>query len=192
MSDVKIQRLSETDNRSDPIFEEFDRLADRIRTEAYNLFAHRGSDEGHALDDWLAAERRVCWPAAELEELDGEYNVKVALAGFDPDEVTVTATPREILVRARHQQRQSKADGKARLRWSEFRANDVLRRIEVPSNVDVSSISANLHNGLLEIAAPKAGARRSAATAKSAKGKLKAKAQTKSKTARPIVSSTSS
>ena len=84
-----------TEDRSLPIFAEFDRIADRIRLEAYNLFARRGSGDGGALDDWLEAERNVCWPAAKLVERDGAFVLEVALAGFEPSEISLTATPRE-------------------------------------------------------------------------------------------------
>ena len=39
MPELDVQKVSTTEDRSLPIFAEFDRLADRIRVEAYNLFA---------------------------------------------------------------------------------------------------------------------------------------------------------
>lgn len=157
MSRIPIEKVPEVEDRSAPIFAEFDRLAEAIRVKAYNLFSHRGQGDGHALDDWLAAEREFCWSAAELAELDGEYKVKMALAGFDPKEVSVTATPNELIVRAHHEQRES-GGGDEALEWSEFRANDVMRRFEMSTAVDVDGISADLKNGLLEITAPKSAA----------------------------------
>ena len=154
MSRVEVERISEASNRRLPIFDEFEKVADRIRMQAYKLFAHRGADDGHALDDWLAAEREVCWPTAELAESDHQYSLKVALAGFDAKEIAVTATPREIIVKAAHEHERS--GGEAELKWSEFRSNDVFRRVELPGDVDVDQISARLNNGLLEITAPKA------------------------------------
>jgi HSP20 family molecular chaperone IbpA len=157
MSRLNIQKVPTADVRSLPIFAEFDQLADRIRLQAYNLFSRRGAGEGHALDDWLTAEREVCWPAAELSERNGEFVLTVALAGFEPGEITVTATPREIMVKAAHKhERKSPGKGEPKLRWTEFRSNDILRRVEVPAAVDVDKISADFRNGLLEIVAPKA------------------------------------
>ena len=156
MSQVEIQRVPESSERNLPIFEEFDKIADQIRMQAFKLFAHRGASDGHALDDWLTAEREICWPATELIESDGQYALKVALAGFEPNEITVTATPREIMIKAAHRHEQSGGDGDAKLKWSEFRRSDVFRRVELPENVDVDGISASLNNGLLEISAPKA------------------------------------
>jgi HSP20 family molecular chaperone IbpA len=154
MPQLDIQKVSKTDDRSLPIFEELDRLADQIRIQAYNLFARRGGAEGHALDDWINAEREFCWPSAELTELDGKYDVKVALAGFEPAEITVTATPREVIVKASHAHRRSSAEKEAKVRWSEFRSNDVYRRVPLPTAVDVQKVTATFKNGLLEIVAP--------------------------------------
>jgi hypothetical protein len=39
--------------------------------------------------------------------------------------------------------------------WSEFRSNDVYRRVELPVEVDVDNVSAQYENGLLKVVAPK-------------------------------------
>lgn len=165
MAEINIQKVSDLEDRSLPVFEELDQLADRIRLQAYKLFAGRGAGDGHALDDWLAAEREVCWPSAELIERDKEFILKVALAGFEPKDIDVTATPREVIVKAGHEQKlDSTDDGDGKRRWSEFRSNDVFRRVSLPADLDVAKISASFDNGMLEIVAPRAKTR-----AKSAK-----------------------
>jgi HSP20 family protein len=157
MARVEIQRIAEAGDRSLPIFAKCDKIADRIRVAAYKLFSHRGERDGNALDDWLEAEREFCWPAAALSEHDDDYSLKIALAGFEPKEITITATPREIVVQATHEETVGGDDGgDENLRWSEFRSNDVLRRVELPGEANVDAITASLKNGLLEIIAPKA------------------------------------
>jgi len=156
MAEINIQKVSDVEDRSLPVFEELDRLAERIRLQAYNLFARRGEDDGHALDDWLAAEREVCWPSAELVERDNEFILKVALAGFESKDIDVTATPREIIVKARHEHKAESTEAEGERRWSEFRSNDVFRRVALPADVDVAKVSASLKNGMLEIVAPQA------------------------------------
>jgi HSP20 family protein len=151
---VNIQKVRKADDRSLPIFEELERLEDRIRVQAYNLFARRGGGDGHALEDWINAERELCWPSTEVAELDGKCDVKVALAGFEPAEIAVTATPREIIVKASHEHRGSSDDKETRVRWSEFRSNDVYRRVPLPVAVEVEKVTATFKNGLLEIVAP--------------------------------------
>ena len=153
--ELTVQKVQTTEDRSLPIFAEFDRLRDRIRLEAYNLFAHRNNGDGHALDDWLEAERNLCWPAAKLTEADSAFTLEVALAGFEPSEIALTATPREIMIMAKHEHTKKSDEKEAtKLRWSEFRSDEVYRRIELPSAVDVRKTTATLKNGLLIIVAP--------------------------------------
>ncbi len=154
MSEIKVKAVPSVKDRSLPIFTEFDDIADRIRDRAYALFRERGFGEGHDLEDWLAAERQICWPAAELEEDNDEFRLKIAMAGFEPAEIAVTATPHEIYVKAGHE---SKHEGReaANVRWSEFRSNDVYRHFDLPEDVRVEDISAKYMHGLLTIDAPK-------------------------------------
>ena len=155
-SSVEVNKVAETTDRTLPIFAEFDQVAEQIRMNAYNLFEHRGAGEGHALEDWLEAERAFCGPAAELTEAEGSYSLKVALAGFEPGEIELTATPREIMIKAVHEHEGKGTEGDARLQWTEFRRSDVYRRVELPAAIDVGRISASLKNGMLSVTAKKA------------------------------------
>lgn len=80
----------------------------------------------------------------------------MVLAGFDPNEVDVTATPREIIVKAKDEREASGSEEDDSLRWSEFHSNDFLRRVELPGAVDAQEVAASFENGMLEIIAPKA------------------------------------
>ena len=81
----RLRRSATTGDRSLPIFAEFDRLADRIRLEAYNLFARRGDGESRALDDWLKAEREDLLARREARGARWrDFVLEVALPGFEP------------------------------------------------------------------------------------------------------------
>ncbi len=155
MTDVDVQKVDSTEDRSLSIFSELDDVMDQIRVRAFNLFRNRGFSEGLDLDDWLKAEREVCWPAAELDEDDDEFELKVALAGFKPEEISVTANPRELIVKATHESKHEETE-KSAPHWSEFHSNSVYRRVDLPADVDPDKITAKFENGLLEIEAPKA------------------------------------
>ena len=34
-------------------------LEDRVRSKAFEIYEQRGGEQGHALDDWLAAEQEI-------------------------------------------------------------------------------------------------------------------------------------
>jgi HSP20 family protein len=157
MSSPSIQKVPESKDRSLPIFEEYDQLADRIRKRAFSFFDGRGRRSGYALEDWLKAEREICRPAAKLSESGSEYELDVALAGFKPEDINITATPSELIIKASHESRSNKKEKRegAKVRWSEFFSEDVYRHVELPGAVDVNHVSAHLDNGLLKIVAPK-------------------------------------
>lgn len=158
MSELPVLKAAAARDRKLPIFEEFDGLAEQIRVRAYNLFRGRGFEPGHDLDDWLTAEHEICWPAAEFTEEEDEFEVKVALAGFEPQDISVTATPRELMIKASHADKRKKSDENdgAKVHWSEFRSNDVYRRIELPADINVDAVKADFKHGMLDIEAPKA------------------------------------
>lgn len=158
MSRLIVQKVASPEDRSLPIFDEFNEVAERIRIRAFSLSQGRGLGAGHDLDNWLEAEREICWPSAELVEEDDFFEVKVALAGFDVEDISVTATPDELIIKAAHkaEEQQSSDKENVKVRWSELRSDDVYRHIELPASVDVDNITAKFRSGMLEIEAPKA------------------------------------
>lgn len=157
MSEITVRKVSSLEDRSLPVFAEVERLMLDVEKRARELFDARGHDGGHELDDWLQAEHEICWAAARLVERDKDLVLSVALPGYEPSDVEVTVTPREIIVHA-DQASERAGQGKentAEVRWSDFRSNDVCRRIELPRAVDVAHVRATLRLGLLKVTAPK-------------------------------------
>jgi HSP20 family molecular chaperone IbpA len=156
-----------------PAFTELARLMREVERRAFARFQGRGRRTGSALDDWSAAEHEVLgWPAAELTEVDGRYEMALTLPGYTASEVEVTASPREVVVHASTAGRNGKArgrpaegaqgdgqrgEGHPRVLWSEFGSNDVWRRFALATPIDVDQVTARLENGMLRVRAPRAG-----------------------------------
>jgi len=156
MSRVPIKKLSSSTDRDLPIFSEIDELDERIRARAYELFADRASGASQQIRDWLIAEREYSWLPAELHEGEDDFALNIALPGFEPREIAVTATPREVIVKAGRKSRRSRGTSGDRLmRWSELRTQETCRRITLPADIDVKKVSAELEDGLLKITLPK-------------------------------------
>lgn len=154
MSDIRIQLANEGE-RDLPVFSELAQRMDAVRQRAFEMFAERGGTEGRDLDDWIAAEHEVLgWPAAELKEANGAFQVDVTLPGFAAKDVEVTATPTELIVHAASTQERKGED--EYVVWSEFGSNDVYRRFGFPRSVVVDKVTATLENGILKVMAPKA------------------------------------
>jgi HSP20 family protein len=151
MSQVAVKKVNDENKETLPVFSEIAKRFEAIGRRAFDLFEKRGRELGHDLEDWLNAEHELGWPAAELSEKDGAYEIQIALPGFEPKEVEVTATPSEIVVHAAT--KQEKKGEKDNVLWTEFGSSDVYRRFEVPNSINVDKVTANIENGLLHIKA---------------------------------------
>jgi HSP20 family molecular chaperone IbpA len=125
MSHVHIHRVETAKERTLPAFVEAEHMVQEVQQRACELFAERGFGHGRALDDWLSAERELCWPAAEVADNDEEYVVSVALPGFEAGEIKVTAAPRELTVHAKssHERSHASTGTQGKLTWSASRSN---------------------------------------------------------------------
>jgi len=154
MSDLQVLKVAGDESRTLPMFEELDRLLDRVRQRAFELFEQRGCECGHELEDWLQAERETLrGPAAEMLDRGKEIEIQMNLPGYEPDEIEVAATGNCIVVHAepKHIDTESRD-----VIWSEFGEHgNVYRDFELPAAVDLDHVTARLENGILHITAPK-------------------------------------
>ena len=152
MSKIVITKVDDTDNKA-PVFEEIAKRFEGVQQRAFDLFDKRGRALGHELEDWLKAEQEVFgWPAAELAEKNGVYEMQVALPGFEEKDVQVTATPTEVVVHAAT--KEEKKTQKGAVLWTEFGSDEVYRSFKVPNPISVVNVTANLENGILRTGAP--------------------------------------
>jgi HSP20 family molecular chaperone IbpA len=155
---IPVKKVLDPNDRTEPVFAAAEALCRSIQKKAYDLFERSGFSHGHALEDWLRAERELSWPAAELKEDETSYQFDVALPGYAAGEIDVAVTPQEIIVNASSQKRSGSKpteQSKAAVRWSEFKSNQVCRRIDLADSIDVNQTIASLQDGMLTIKAAK-------------------------------------
>jgi HSP20 family protein len=134
---------------------EFDRIYDSIARRAFELFEGNGRWPGHELDDWFRAEAELVRPLPlELKETDGNFTVRAEVPGFGPNDLEITLEPRCLKISGKRETKEEEKKGKT-IR-SEFRADQILRSIDLPADVDTSKASAALKDGVLTIDLPKA------------------------------------
>jgi HSP20 family molecular chaperone IbpA len=127
---------------------------ERVRQKAFELFERRGQNPGNELNDWIQAERDLFWvPPAELAETDKEVEITVAVPGFDPKEVQVTAQRGEIVIQGSHEKRTEKKQ--KGVFYTEFDEKNLYRRFEIAQPFDLDHVTANVQNGMLTVKAPK-------------------------------------
>jgi HSP20 family molecular chaperone IbpA len=146
-------------SRVDSLAEEVDRLQQRIATRALEIFRARGGSIGHALEDWLTAERETVWrPAIEVVRTKDAFVIQAAVAGVDPKRLDVRVTPTELWLGAdvHHSDHQKEGD----VLLCDFVNGPLLRTWKFPDPVDTARVSAECRNGMLTVIAPLAAAGR--------------------------------
>src|SRR5438445_8800214 len=123
MSRVEVKK-ADTGKTALSFFDEVARRFQAVQRRAFERFEKRGRQPDQDLEDWLKAERELFgWPAAELVEKNGVYQMQITLPGFDAKDVEVTATPTEIVVRANTQEVKKTKEGD--VLWTEICSRDV-------------------------------------------------------------------
>jgi len=139
--------------KAESIHDEIERMNDRIMHRAYEIFLGNGSNVGHDLDDWLAAERELVWkPAIELRENGNEILLTIAMSGVEPIDLNIEVTAEALLVRGETQHDHKQDEGE--IYTCEFASGTLFRAIHLPKPIDPDRVKADFSNGLLRLKAP--------------------------------------
>ena len=139
--------------KTESIFDELNKMPDRIMKRAFEIFDGNGHAFGKDIDDWLQAERELVWkPAIELQEKDNEIRLQIATPGVDAKDIDIEVTPEDILVRADVHHEHRKEEGKTHI--CEFADGNLLRSIHLPKKIDPDKVKAEFKDGMLSLKAP--------------------------------------
>jgi HSP20 family protein len=139
--------------KTQSIFDEMEKMRDRIMRRAYEIFEGNGHSFGKDLDDWLKAERELLRkPAIELREKDDEFLIDVAVPGIEAKDLDIEVTPEDLLVKGETHHEHKEEKGK--VHTSEFESGSVFRTIHFPKKIDPDKVKAEFKNGVLHLKAP--------------------------------------
>ncbi len=148
--------------KTDSIFDDLQKMHERVMRRAHELFEGRGKFLGKDLDDWLQAERELLWkPSIELREKDHEFLLDIAVPGMDAKDLNIEVTPEDLVVKAEIR-RENKED-KGKVHTSELESGSLFRAIRFPKKVDSEKVTAEFKNGMLTVKAPIAAEQRARA-----------------------------
>ncbi len=138
--------------KTESLFDEMNKLHDRIMKRAYELFDGNGHVFGKDVEDWLQAERELVWkPAIELEEKDNEIRLQIATPGIDPKDLDIEVTPEHILIKAETQHEHKEEKGQVHV--CEFTSGHLFRSVHLPKKIDPDKVKAEFKNGILSLTA---------------------------------------
>lgn len=137
----------------DSILDDIEAMQQRVAERAQKIFRERGGAFGHAIDDWLRAERETVWrPALEVRRLKDAFVIEAAVAGLDPKQFDVRVTATELLLTADVHHSDREQEGEIVL--CEFVNGPLFRSYKFPEPIDPSRVLAEYRNGLLRVTAP--------------------------------------
>ena len=137
----------------DSVLTEVEGVQRHIAQRAQEIFRARGGAIGHALEDWMEAERETIWrPALEVRRTKDAFIVEAAVAGIEPKQFNVQVTPTELVVGAHVHHADREQEGEVVL--CEFANGPLFRSFEFPEPVDPARVSAEYRNGMLRVTAP--------------------------------------
>ena len=137
------------------VFDRMQKIQDSIAHRAFELFAGNGQTFGHDLEDWFKAEKELLHPVhINISETDGVLQVKAEVPGFTEKELEVSVEPRRLTITGKREAKEERKDGKTV--YSEHCANQILRVVDLPAEVDTAKVIATLKDGVLDFTLPKA------------------------------------
>jgi HSP20 family protein len=153
-SSTAVQRAKETapvkQSSSINIFDRMREVRDSIARRAFEIFEGNGRGLGRELDNWLRAESELLHPMhLELTESDSDLTVRAEVPGFNAKELEINIEPRRLTVTGKRETKDETKKGKTI--YSELCGNEILRLVDLPTEVDISNASAVLKDGILNI-----------------------------------------
>lgn len=134
----------------------FGAIYDSITRRAYELFDGNGRWPGNELANWFQAESDVLHPVhMEVSESDDRFTVRAEVPGYSAKELEIKIEPNLVSIAGKRESSKEQEDGGKKIQ-SERCCVQILRTIEVPSDIDTSKASATLKDGILTIELPKA------------------------------------
>jgi HSP20 family protein len=141
-------------HNSNELFEPFDSAYALIARKALQLSQVKNHLIEHELDDWLAAEIELLYPVhIEMTESEKDFKLRAEVPGFKTNDLEIKVEPRCVRIAGKRETKEAKG---GRTVHSEWRADQILRAVGFPSEVDTAHVNASLKDGILVIDLPKA------------------------------------
>jgi len=132
-----------------------------ITRRAFELFEKRGREHGHDWEDWFQAESELLRPVsiASFESAD-RLSLRADVLGFGESELQVSIEPKRIAILGRKEVPTTRSKG-GETELIDSYLDQVLRLIDLPTEVDPEGAVVELHAGLLKFELPKTAKRSS-------------------------------
>jgi HSP20 family protein len=137
------------------VFDRIQQTYGEIARRAFEIFDNNGRLLGNDLEHWFRAESELLHPVhLKIVESDANLTVQAEVPGFSTKELEINVEPRRLTIAGKHEVQEDSKKGKTI--YSERCAEEILRVVNLPAEVDSSKVSAMLKDCVLNIELPKA------------------------------------
>jgi HSP20 family protein len=105
-------------------------------------------------DEWLDGHERAWTPAIDVVREDGHLVLRADLPGIKPEEVKLEVEDDILTVWGEHQESKEQKDKDKDYVRRERRYGSFRRSMALPTGVDATKITANTHDGVVEVTIP--------------------------------------
>ena len=139
---------------TDDVFDRIQETYNSIARRAFEIFDSNGRWLGHELEDWFRAEAELLHPVhLEITETENNLAVRAEVPGFTAKELEINVGPRQLTITGKHEAKEESKRGKTV--YSERCAKEIMRVVELPTEVDGTKATAALKDGILNLELPK-------------------------------------
>jgi HSP20 family protein len=136
--------------------ERLNKLSEQISRRAYEIFENNGKVFGHDLEDWFKAESEILPPLQlRIMEKEDSLTIEAETPGFSAKDLEVSLEPWRLTISGKKETKEEQKEGQTT--YQERFSNELLRVIDLPSEIDSTRATATLKNGHLEMKLPKVG-----------------------------------
>lgn len=159
MAEASTQRSKEgapvTLARKEDVFDRLQKLSDSIARRAFDIFQGNGGIFGRDLEDWFKAESELLHPVhIDLTESDNALTARAEVPGYSAKELQVSLEPGRLTITGKRETKEERKSEKTVYR--ERCSDEILRVIDLPTQVDADKTTATLKDGVLTLEMPKA------------------------------------
>ena len=137
------------------MLERLKKINDTIALRAFEIFESNGRPLGQHSEHWHQAEAELLHPVhIQMEESDEALTLRAEVPGFEARDLEISVEPRRLTISGKRETSEELKKGKAI--YTERCADELLRVIELPTEVNGAKATATLKSGVLELSLPKA------------------------------------
>ena len=140
----------------DPFLDLEQEINNLIADRAYEIYERRGSAHGDDAGDWYQAATEILQDVpVEITESETQFTFHAEVPGFTENDLEVRVVPRSVCITGEKQETSGRRPAS-----SERRPNRIFQVLDLPSEIDPSSVEAYVSRGWLEIKLVKVGFRK--------------------------------